>query len=1010
MELKSNEVKQVVDLFVERFQPLMQAFFVNRSANYLALLDGFEKSFVKLQSALNKAKDLPERVELHRAFKTELLQLLENSAVVADENVISDFINTYEDAIQSELSGLSAVVHVKEIAPAYELRLFENPLTSIRKLLFNGGRFITLRIKLLLNVFRRLFKITELEPVVYRKRRVLFRSMSRHYLMQTLNDVAGTMLNQIREAQSRGLIQIWQQDGQMDDDFQQEFLRKKELGELSEQQSLVDLLKQVKVDYLTMLDQFTVSSTESIPTTFHALDEAFAKSDTLDLYYKKFGSKQLLKYKARLHKEFLDDRQAWENTHRALIDDWSVDVEITLLYYSVYDEFNYLQDQMSAYVNKHLLTAFKKIKTYIVKMQQDIKAAGGSKKDLINLMIEERRKVAAQLIDKLLTKTIESLNACFVDDYETLLNDTLELVGKVSDHRSFISNMNYLKGSHSKDLRYISPRDLLHFEALPVFTEKVKKFARYTDAQLEKARVNLLGLGTVCDFSLESAQVMLEQQEGTAKEAAEAAIDGLDRALMHLNKAMTIISDIQEGVAQELSAAVNKFDDDIQKLKKTENIMELNLKIAQIQAMERTRAYKAKLIGMIKELIPLLRKSFRQSRKWMNDQVQALKVRFGLPDERKFVSYELSEFLEMSQQSLQKLPFVYQRLFRLNPTDEDRFFVNRKKELELLHKSLDNWQKDRYITVALIAEKGSGSTSLINYFLKQSNISIPVIRRTLSEKIYIKEQYYDLFSSLFEAEEFHSNEEVIEHIREMEGTRVVILENLQHMFLKQVNGFDVINLFFELMANTMKKVLWVGAYTTHSWNYLDRTTHISNYFTDEIYLEPMSKEMLEKITYKRNRLSGFQIVYKPESADLNLKRYQKMDEHEQQDYLRKKYFSALRQLSSGNISLAQLYWLQSTRLANDEEIHISAANQFDFSFLSLLSNDELFAMQVLVIHDGLCLEHFTQVMGKPISVSRNLLIPMLEKGLLIKPNMKYTINPIIFRPVVNYLVSRNFIN
>jgi hypothetical protein len=35
---------------------------------------------------------------------------------------------------------------------------------------------------------------------------------------------------------------------------------------------------------------------------------------------------------------------------------------------------------------------------------------------------------------------------------------------------------------------------------------------------------------------------------------------------------------------------------------------------------------------------------------------------------------------------------------------------------------------------------------------------------------------------------------------------------------------------------------------------------------------------------------------------------------------------------------------------------------------------------------------------------------MLEKGLLIRPKLKYNINPIIFKPVANYLASRNFIN
>lgn len=115
-------------------------------------------------------------------------------------------------------------------------------------------------------------------------------------------------------------------------------------------------------------------------------------------------------------------------------------------------------------------------------------------------------------------------------------------------------------------------------------------------------------------------------------------------------------------------------------------------------------------------------------------------------------------------------------------------------------------------------------------------------------------------------------------------------------------------------------------------------------------------------------------------------------------------------MSSGNISLAQLYWLQSTQLASDDEIHLSPISEFDFSFVKNLSNDDLFTMQALIIHDGLELDDFAKVMGKSISFARNILTPMLEKGLLIRPKNKYNINPIIFRPVANYLASRNFVN
>jgi hypothetical protein len=49
-------------------------------------------------------------------------------------------------------------------------------------------------------------------------------------------------------------------------------------------------------------------------------------------------------------------------------------------------------------------------------------------------------------------------------------------------------------------------------------------------------------------------------------------------------------------------------------------------------------------------------------------------------------------------------------------------------------------------------------------------------------------------------------------------------------------------------------------------------------------------------------------------------------------------------------------------------------------------------------------------MNKPIIACRNLLTPLLEKGLLIKPRSKYNIHPIIFKAMAGYLTGKNFIN
>jgi len=740
------------------------------------------------------------------------------------------------------------------------------------------------------------------------------------------------------------------------------------------------------------------------------LDEKCQIVDTLDLPKKKYDARPLLKKKADIIAVCEKNIDLWNNTRTALFDDWSVDVEITLLNYSVFEEFINLQHGIDGFIHKLSNKNFKDIDSFIEHSKLQIRSHNSSAKKLRAIIEIEYEKVINKLTDQVLAATIEDLTACLNGYFEVLRQKTNLLVEGVSANRAFIKNKNYLKGSPASELKYISPKELLNFEALPVFTHRIGIIESWADQQLEKARINLLGLGTVCDFSLESALVKLEQDNTDPVKAADVATDGLDRALSHLQKTIDILANIQTGIARDLKNAILQFDVNIQKLKETDNIFELNLKIAKIQTVEKAKAYKQQLFAAIRKAIPEAKALMLRIVEVINVKIKRIKKHIGVEEKKKYVSFELSEFMEQSEQSLNNLPFVYQRLYKLSPTDEDRFFVNRKFELEALEKSFENWGKDRYITIALIGEKGSGVTSLINYFFKKNAVSIQLFRQLLTEKIYTNDLYLQFFSETFGVEKFESNEEIIRFLNNREKTAIVVLENLQHMFIKQVNGFDCMNMFFDLMAHTMKKILWVGAYTTYSWNYLNKTIHVGNYFTNEIYLKQMNKESIEEIIYKRNRLSGYQIVFEPDNDSFSQKKFQKMNEDDKQMYLRKKFFSTIRQLSSGNISLAQLYWLRATQLVNEEEIHITPVHEFDFSFLSGISNEELFAMQTIILHDGLNLEDFTKVMGKSIHNSRNLLIPMLEKGLLIKPRLKYNINPIIFKPVAGYLELNNYIN
>lgn len=380
---------------------------------------------------------------------------------------------------------------------------------------------------------------------------------------------------------------------------------------------------------------------------------------------------------------------------------------------------------------------------------------------------------------------------------------------------------------------------------------------------------------------------------------------------------------------------------------------------------------------------------------YIKNKVDELKKLAGVVDEKALISFELSEFMQEIDTALEALPKEYKKLYELKPSSEE-FFVNRETEIKKLETSFENWAKNRFVACAIIGEKGCGVSSTLDAFLRK----IPktdTIRANLNEKIYTNEKYFDFFNALLKTDEITNNNELIDFLNNLEDKKIIIIENLHHMFLKKVDGFKSMEMLFELISHTTKKVLWVGVFTPQTWNYLDKTIALSNYFTSEIVMHQLSYEIIKEIILKRIDYESTKIEFIPNKETQESKSYQNLQEGEKQPYLEEKFFKILHKLSNGNVSLAQLYWIRSISATHDGTLRIKEIDDFEHSFIKNLSEEALFTLQALILHDGLTINDFAFIMDESITESRKILMPMLEKGLLIQPNKKYNINPAIYK-------------
>ena len=240
--------------------------------------------------------------------------------------------------------------------------------------------------------------------------------------------------------------------------------------------------------------------------------------------------------------------------------------------------------------------------------------------------------------------------------------------------------------------------------------------------------------------------------------------------------------------------------------------------------------------------------------------------------------------------------------------------------------------------------------------------------------------------------------------------KIIVLENLQHLYLRKINGFENLKFLFELMSETNENVFWITTCTIYGYRYLQKTISISDYFTNHIELGDLDDKQIVDIILKRHRVSGYDLFFEADENIILNKKFQKLSDDEKQIQLEKNYFSNLNKFGDSNISLALLFWVRSTSSISEDKITIGHLPKIDFSFLSALSNTKLFILNILLLHDGLTEEDASNINGISIDSNRRLLSTMEDDGILVRKNKLFLINPLLYRPIVEVLKSKNIIH
>ena len=445
------------------------------------------------------------------------------------------------------------------------------------------------------------------------------------------------------------------------------------------------------------------------------------------------------------------------------------------------------------------------------------------------------------------------------------------------------------------------------------------------------------------------------------------------------------------------------------KLQDNESVFLLNLKLARAKTLQALKNFGRNTGLGLKTAGTLLIRAPLELYRVIHAFLKKLRHKIGYASKPVAISTELSDYLSRTDSTFSSLPYIYQRLYLLEPLEDELFFIERKAIFDEINLALENWINNGYSPLALIGEKGAGATTVFSVYQNRSN-GYTIYRIRSSRQIYDESVFFEQMAREIGMKPASHFESIKEYLVNLPGRSIIILEDLQRYYLRTVNGFAVLKKIFELISTTNQNILWLCSCTIYAWNYLDRVVSISSYFGFTIRLDDIDDEGILKVIEQRHRISGYKIRYVPNKLQQNNRKFLRLSEEEQQEFLSNSYRASLARFSRGNISLALVHWIRSTQAIEDKTVVISSIYEPDYSFFESLPVDCILALYMILIHDGLTEEHLSRILSRSDEELRIILFRLFDDGILDRNNGIYFINTLIYRQLVNFLRLKNYLH
>lgn len=385
--------------------------------------------------------------------------------------------------------------------------------------------------------------------------------------------------------------------------------------------------------------------------------------------------------------------------------------------------------------------------------------------------------------------------------------------------------------------------------------------------------------------------------------------------------------------------------------------------------------------------------------------------------------------LSAANEILQDLPLVYQRLFTLKPLDEPSLLVGREDELADGLARWRRWRSDDGIPLVVRGRPGTGITSFLNVLgAKITEDEVDLGRVSLTKRIDGEGPLTALLANTLGLEQVRTMDELARTVFAAPKGGVpdaVVVDNLEHIYLRVPGGTDLIERLLTFMAETEPRIFWIGGITSSAWQLISAAEPTAVSQVDSLELGPLSGEGIREAIILRHRRSGLPLRYQEPDAKRRMlrQRLKRMRDREAyEDLVADDFFDRLERTSSRHLRLALFQWLLAADFEQAEGVLMRPPERPDFSVLDALGLTQSFTLKAFLEHHSLSLAEHDRIFRLPRHESYQIFESLQNRQLIesvvadddqtparseIEEELRYRVRPLLVGAIISHLRGRN---